>query len=149
MWFRKKKVSYWRFLDVIWLVRLKNTYEVKQTNKQKRQSWFVSWAGPDSSHCLCDWKGRFCETLASNNFMKLNCCVLSVSQERVPVRSTLLNMKKAAHSKNVPSAITAAVFFHSVKAMLQLLYSASSNLFLFLWSVCADYSKRYRWGLAC
>lgn len=38
-------------------------------------------------------------------------------------------MKKAAHSKNVPSAITASVLFHSVKAMQQLLYSASSNLF--------------------
>lgn len=61
--------------------------------------------------------------------MKLDCCVLSVSQEWVPVRFTLLNIKKAAHSENVPSAITASVFFHSVKAMQQLLYSASSNLF--------------------
>lgn len=61
--------------------------------------------------------------------MKLDCCVLSVSQERVPVRSTI---KRAAHSKKkkkVPSAITASVFFHSVKAMQKLLYSASSNLF--------------------
>lgn len=77
--------------------------------------------------------------ISLQQLMKLNCCVLSVSQERVPVRSTLLNMKKkAAHSKkkkkeeeNVPSAITASCFFfHSVKAMQQLLYSASFKSFL-------------------
>ena len=36
-------------------------------------------------------------TLKSQN---LDCCVLSVSQERVPVRFTLLNFQKAAHSNN-------------------------------------------------
>lgn len=86
--------------------------------------------------------------------MKVNCCVLSFSQDRVPVWSALLSMEtkntnkqKVFCGENAPSAITAFVPPHCIWATQQLLYSARSIVFFSCCDQCVPITQSDRDGV--